>query len=546
MQISSTLYGFVVLAGIVSAIPQPISKSGLFRRAPSPDNTCGNKGAGANKGYECIAGVNSGPCCSTNGWCGTGAAYCGTGCQPGFGTCTGVAVTTTSRAATTTSRTTQVTQPSQVVETDFTCGPTNGNKRCRTGYCCSVNGWCGNTAAFCGTGCQFAYGQCTGQNPVTSTTRPATTTTRVTTSTTTRATSTAAPGPTGPVETDLTCGPTNGGKVCRTGYCCSKNGYCGTSIAYCGTGCQPLFGQCTPVNPNDPVQPGGRCGPANGNRVCGGTECCSPSGYCGTGTAYCMSPDCLRGFGLCDADKTPAGPSTENALRTQLGEVPYGVGFYKCKAPNTIALTFDDGPYFYTNDVLDLLAQYNAKATFFVTGINIGKGAIDDETTPWPAMIRRMIAEDHQIASHTWSHADLSTLDESNRRAEMVKLEMALRNLIGRFPTYMRPPYSSCNANCQATMNDLGYHITYFDFDTQDYLHTTAGTIGISRTVVQTLLALRPNNYLSIMHDIHDTTANNLLGFFLQNLQNTGYRAVTVGECMGDPEANWYRTMPAA
>lgn len=69
--------------------------------------------------------------------------------------------------------------------------------------------------------------------------------------------------------------------------------------------------------------------------------------------------------------------------------------------------------------MLNLLESYNAKATFFITGINNGKGAID--TTPaWNAVIKKMYAKGHQLASHTWSHADLSTLTEAKRRDEMV------------------------------------------------------------------------------------------------------------------------------
>lgn len=97
-----------------------------------------------------------------------------------------------------------------------------------------------------------------------------------------------------------------------------------------------------------------------------------------------------------------------------------GTDIYDCEVPGEIALTYDDGPYIYTDGMLDVLSSYNAKATFFITGINNGKGAID--TTPaWNAVIHKMYAAGHQLASHTWSHADLSTLTEDRRRNEMVR-----------------------------------------------------------------------------------------------------------------------------
>ena len=189
------------------------------------------------------------------------------------------------------------------------------------------------------------------------------------------------------------------------------------------------------------------------------------------------------------SSKIPAGPSTDTVPRPVLGSVPckfiihppiitrtddaVGSAIFNCVNPGDIALTYDDGPYLYTDAMLDVLEAHGAKATFFITGNNNGKGAID--TTPaWSAVISRMDALGHQLASHTWSHANLDSLTEVRRRAEMVRLEMALRNIVGKFPTYMRPPYSKCvSAACMATMVNLGYHITYFDLDTDDYNNIT-------------------------------------------------------------------------
>jgi peptidoglycan/xylan/chitin deacetylase (PgdA/CDA1 family) len=165
----------------------------------------------------------------------------------------------------------------------------------------------------------------------------------------------------------------------------------------------------------------------------------------------------------------PNGESTKNVARPKLGNVEYGGdGIYPCVNPGDIALTFDDGPYIYTDGVLDLFKSYNMKATFFITGNNNAKGAIDDASTPWPAVIQRMVAEGHQVASHTWSHQDLSAITKQQRQDQMVHNEMAIRNIIQKFPTYMRPPYSSCTAasGCEADLANLGYHVVYFDLDT--------------------------------------------------------------------------------
>jgi peptidoglycan/xylan/chitin deacetylase (PgdA/CDA1 family) len=79
--------------------------------------------------------------------------------------------------------------------------------------------------------------------------------------------------------------------------------------------------------------------------------------------------------------------------------------------------------------VLDQFKAANAKATFFITGININKGAIDDASKPWAAIIKRMLAEGHQVASHTWSHQDLSAITKEQRYDQMVRNEVRLSSL---------------------------------------------------------------------------------------------------------------------
>lgn len=180
---------------------------------------------------------------------------------------------------------------------------------------------------------------------------------------------------------------------------------------------------------------------------------------------YSAAPDCLFDFGpACDANKTPGGPTTRNDARPQKGVIPYGgEGIYSCANNGTVAITYDDGPYSFTEGVLKLFKDAGFKATFFVTGNNIGKGAIDEN---WVDIIKQMDAEGHQIASHTWSHQDLSNITEEQVYDQMVKNEMAIRNIVGKYPTYMRPPYSSCTETCQKVLTDLGYVVTYFDLDT--------------------------------------------------------------------------------
>ena len=121
-------------------------------------------------------------------------------------------------------------------------------------------------------------------------------------------------------------------------------------------------------------------------------------------------------------------------------------------------MTFDDGPSTNTWALLDMLAAAGARATFFIGANNGGKGEVDKNDT-WVRAIRRMDADGHQVASHTWSHPHMNELTSHQRKEEMYKPERALANIIGKYPTYMRSPYVQCDKHCMTDMNALNYHV---------------------------------------------------------------------------------------
>ncbi|KAJ2905196.1 hypothetical protein MKZ38_006102 [Zalerion maritima] len=308
-----------------------------------------------------------------------------------------------------------------------------------------------------------------------------------------------------------------------------------------------------------------QCGPGVGS--CADTDCCSAAGWCGTGEEYCAAPDCQQNYGpACDSNQQPSGVDTSGADRTHIGSVSYnGAGIYDCVTTGDIAITFDDGPYSYTSDLLDILDNYNATATFFITGNNLGKGMINDESTGYPAIINRMHNTGHQIASHTWSHQNSSQTSEEQWTKQMVWNEIALNDILGFFPTYMRysatldrmlfgfqeesPPYSICESQCQSVLSDLGYHIVYFDLDTEGYLHNTADEISETKDILDAALASSsPDSdaWLHIEHDIEYYVVYDFMEYMLQELIADGWNMVTVGECLGDAKDNWYRTVDGA
>lgn len=275
---------------------------------------------------------------------------------------------------------------------------------------------------------------------------------------------------------------------------------------------------------------------------------------CGSNSTYCSSPGCQYKYGPgCPENLKPAGKNTESIPRAKIGSVLYGGngiygGFWACKDPGQVAITYDDGPMKdTTTTILDLFKKYDAKATFFITGNNNGKGQID-ETQEYIDVIQRMDAEGHQIASHTWTHLDLSKIDADIRKDQILNVEGALNNIVGKIPTYIRPPYSSCTteSGCEQFMQDMGYHIIYFKLDTDDYQQQPRNTFQNSLDWFKgnmTAPGMTPekNSTISISHDIIHETANELTELMLKTITELGYKGVTVGECLGDHKDNWYR-----
>ena len=107
-----------------------------------------------------------------------------------------------------------------------------------------------------------------------------------------------------------------------------------------------------------------------------------------------------------------------------------------------VYLTFDDGPSAVTATILDVLKQYNVKATFFVCGKN-GSGGIDSK---YGYLTKRAYEEGHTIALHSYTH-DYASIYKSNEAFynDIIKLSDKVYNLIGIRPKYIRFPGGSNN-----------------------------------------------------------------------------------------------------
>lgn len=128
-----------------------------------------------------------------------------------------------------------------------------------------------------------------------------------------------------------------------------------------------------------------------------------------------------------------------------------------------IYLTFDDGPWIpYTQQVLDVLAKYDATATFFMVG---------EMAQQHPDLVRKVHAAGHAIGNHTWDHANLTTLSDSEIRSEMKRTQQVLDGTSAGpvMGACMRPPYGATDAHIRSLVDSMGYHTYLWDFWAEDW-----------------------------------------------------------------------------
>jgi peptidoglycan/xylan/chitin deacetylase (PgdA/CDA1 family) len=137
--------------------------------------------------------------------------------------------------------------------------------------------------------------------------------------------------------------------------------------------------------------------------------------------------------------------------------------------PREIALTFDDGPNpAWTPQLLDILAQHKAKATFFLLG---GFARVQ------PDLVRRIAAAGHLLGNHSWSHPDLSFEPEKRIRAELHSTNETLEQIIGAKLKYFRPPFGARRPAVFRIARELGLQTVLWNAMTSDWREPSAERI---------------------------------------------------------------------
>ncbi|MDN3026989.1 polysaccharide deacetylase family protein [Streptomyces sp. S.PB5] len=135
----------------------------------------------------------------------------------------------------------------------------------------------------------------------------------------------------------------------------------------------------------------------------------------------------------------------------------------------TMVLTFDDGPDpRYTPDILDILAEYDVRAMFFVCG----EMAVDNKE-----LLERMSDEGHAVGNHTWSHPLLTRLSRGRIRSEMERTCDVIEEAYGERPQWFRAPYGAWNRAAFQLGAELGMEPLAWTVDTLDWTAPPARSI---------------------------------------------------------------------
>ncbi len=192
---------------------------------------------------------------------------------------------------------------------------------------------------------------------------------------------------------------------------------------------------------------------------------------------------------------------------------------------NRIALTFDDGPDGeFTPAILDILAEKNIKATFFLLGENVAC---------FPEVTLRIHREGHLIGNHSWSHPDFRNLEvEEIIDREIKPAAEAISKITGETPVLIRPPYGAIGDDAIKELGKQGYKVINWSVDTFDW----DIKLNEPAEITQRVLKYAHPGDIILLHSGGGDRENTVeaLPYLINSLQEKGFQFVTVEELLSD------------
>ncbi len=207
-------------------------------------------------------------------------------------------------------------------------------------------------------------------------------------------------------------------------------------------------------------------------------------------------------------------------LMPEIGMAYSGVTYQLMGKEKIVALTYDDGPHpIYTPQILDILDQYQAKATFFMIGSRMEQ---------YPDIVREVSARGHLIANHTYTHPyNLRTLSPEKLKWEIDQCQQNMQTIAGQNTYLFRPPRGVLNQEIIKIVQDKGYTIVLWGICTFNRKTPTPEMMA-TRVIKQA----HPGQIV-LLHDGRtdfrwkDVVATRLI---VASLSRQGYRFVTLEE----------------
>ncbi|PGH78375.1 chitooligosaccharide deacetylase [Bacillus anthracis] len=191
-----------------------------------------------------------------------------------------------------------------------------------------------------------------------------------------------------------------------------------------------------------------------------------------------------------------------------------------------VALTFDDGPHpVFTPQILDILAKYNAKATFFVAVNKVKR---------FPAIIIREVKERHEIANLTYNHIYNENITAAKLTSELNQTDEVIKKITVYKPTLYRPVGGLHNDLIINTAIQNGKLVILWSWYQDPQVWRSPAASKISKHIIK---GVQPGNII-LLHDWNGSEFSETcqtveaLESILIHLKNNGYTCVTVSEML--------------
>jgi len=183
-----------------------------------------------------------------------------------------------------------------------------------------------------------------------------------------------------------------------------------------------------------------------------------------------------------------------------------------------VALTFDDGPNpLYTPNLLNELKRYDAHGTFFL----VGKMA-----QQYPDLVLQILADGNELANHTYTHPNLTKLNQQEIIAEVLRTRTVIKEITGRQTNLVRPPGGNIDMFVKKQLRALDYNIIYWDINAGEFIN-----FGPAAQTTQIMNKVKPGSIILLHNGLVDGTLN-IINQLLAELTKQGYTCVTVSELL--------------